>query len=244
MSKYTTELRHVCTLFTREVVESWFSSYKLEDYLTEYEVSVINERGTWNKEKLAHKIVNHYYMREIGLETPALFREYAKIFMEEIMEEYLPLIYSASIYYDPLINVNFTEDYTRTIDNDKTNSGTIKNAGTNTSNSTASATGLNISSDTPQGQINKASILAGNYATSTEGSESSSNGTDTTNINNTQTNNLNMTDDTLEKYSKKTIGNSGVSATSQKMIEQYRDNIRAIDREIIERLSELFMGLY
>ena len=244
MSKYTIQLRYVCDMFKRETVESWFSSYNLNDYLTNEEISIITERGTWSKDRLAHKIVNHYYMKEIGFDTPALFREYAKIFMEEIMEEYLPLIYSASIYYDPLINVNYTEEYTRTIDNDKTNKGTIGNIGTNTSNSTANATGLNINSDTPQGQINKSSILAGHYASSTEGSESSSSGTDTTNINNTQTNNLNMTDDTEENYNKHVIGNSGVSATSQKMIEQYRNNIRAIDKEIIEKLNELFMGLY
>ena len=39
-------------------------------------------------------------------------------------------------------------------------------------------------------------------------------------------------------------GNSGVSATAQKMVEQYRDNIRAINREIIDKLEPLFMGLY
>ena len=39
-------------------------------------------------------------------------------------------------------------------------------------------------------------------------------------------------------------GNSGVSATAQKMIEQYRNNIRAIDREIIEKVGILFMRIY
>ena len=39
-------------------------------------------------------------------------------------------------------------------------------------------------------------------------------------------------------------GNAGISATAQKMIEQYRDNIRAIDYEIIKELNSLFMGLY
>ena len=39
-------------------------------------------------------------------------------------------------------------------------------------------------------------------------------------------------------------GNSGVSATAQKMIEQYRQNIIAIDRDIIQELNILFMGLY
>lgn len=58
------------------------------------------------------------------------------------------------------------------------------------------------------------------------------------------TTNINDSKDTEESYTKTIHGNSGVSATAQKMIEQYRDNIRAIDREIITKLEPLFMGLY
>ena len=47
-----------------------------------------------------------------------------------------------------------------------------------------------------------------------------------------------------EDYVKKIKGNSGVSATAQKMVEQYRQNIRAIDYEIIKELNDLFMGLF
>ena len=54
----------------------------------------------------------------------------------------------------------------------------------------------------------------------------------------------NTTSQSIEQSSKTTKGNSGVSATAQKMIEQYRDNIRAINREIIEKLNDLFMGLF
>ena len=39
-------------------------------------------------------------------------------------------------------------------------------------------------------------------------------------------------------------GNSGVSATAQNLIKQYRDIIRAVDREIIDDVSDLFMGIY
>ena len=53
-----------------------------------------------------------------------------------------------------------------------------------------------------------------------------------------------MNSSRTEAYTKRMIGNSGVSATAQKMIEQYRNNIRAINREIIDKLSILFMGLY
>ena len=212
MAKYTIEIRTLCDLFTRETVESWFKDYELTDYLTEDEIDVINERGTWTKDRLAKSIVNHYFTREIGLETPELFRIHVKAKMNEIMESKLPLIYSSAIKYDPLVNVDVTTTLSRRVDD----------AGNN------SSTGLTINSDTPQGEISKENILAGSYATSTQGGESTNS----------------TTSQTIESSSTNTKGNSGVSATAQKMIEQYRQNIRAINYEIIKELNTLFMGLY
>ena len=227
MAKYTIELRHLFEagrfnppLYTREEVESWFKDYELSDYLTPEQISAIENNNIWTKDKLAKKIVNHYYMREIGSETPQLFQHYAKTTMSEIMEKYLPLIYSANINYDPLVNIDYTETFKRTADS--------TNEGTSSSNST----GLNVNSDTPQKQVNKAEILEGKYASSTGASELS----DSTNTN--------TSGETNEEYTKNVKGNSGVSATAQKMVEQFRENIIPIDSRIIEELNILFMGLY
>ena len=217
MSKYTATLRDLTYYgITKDTLISYFSDYNLEDYLTQDEIQVINSRGTWTKNKLARKIVDHYWMYEIGSETPALFRHRAKVKMQEIMESKLPLIYSSSIKYDPLVNVDYTETYNRNI------------KGTN--EDSASASGLVVTSDTPQGQISKEQILQGTYASGTSANESSSSGTGTNN--------------TDETYTKNVKGNSGVSATAQKMIEQYRQNIVSIDKDIIEELRPLFMGLF
>lgn len=212
MAKYSIELRKIIDTVGEDEVKSWFMRYELSDYLTDDEIDVIDERGTWNKEKLAQKIIDHYFMREIGFETVALFKHQVKVAMQEIMEEKLPLIYSASIKYDPLVNVDFTEEY----------------SGQNAGNSTSNSSGLTVQSDTPQGQINKSAILAGNYASNTSANDID----DTTATNGT------------EKYTKTTRGNSGVSATAQKMVEQYRDNIIMIDRDIIRDLGSLFMSIY
>ena len=232
MAKYTIELRNMIPLFGREEVEGWFKDYSLEDFLTAEEIQVIEDRGTWSKNRLAAKIIDHYFMREIGLETPALFRHYVKITMKEIMEEYAPLIYSASIAYDPLVNVDFTETYHHD------DHGQVQNGGTSSSTSTNSGSGLTVQSDTPQGQISKSAILSGSYASSTAATENTNSITD----NSSTSSNTTSTD--TRDYEKRVKGNSGVSATAQKMVEQYRDNIRALDSEIIERLNTLFMGLY
>lgn len=70
MATYTIELRRVCDLYGRDEVENWFKSYNLEDYLTPEQIEQIEKYNVWTKEKLAKKIVDHYYMREIGFETP------------------------------------------------------------------------------------------------------------------------------------------------------------------------------
>lgn len=231
MSKYTFELRELFEpikfnppLYTRSQVEDFFKDYELSDYLTQEQIDVINNAGIWNKDKLARKIVDHYYMRESGLETIGLFKHYAKVTMQELMEEYLPLIYSASIQYDPLVNVDYTETFNRTADN----------TGESNSTSNNNSSGLVVASNTPQGQINKQNILNGSYASSTSANENEGNITDNT----TTQGNVN------EEYTKRVKGNSGVSATAQKMVLQYRENIVAIDRKIIKELNILFMGLF
>ena len=234
MSKYTMELRELFTpikyspiILTRDDVENFFKDYELRDYLTEEQINVINNAGIWSKDKLASKIVDHYYMREIGFETIGLFKHYAKVTMQELMEEYLPLIYSSSIQYDPLVNVDFTETFER--------EANVDNKGNSISNSGSNSSSLGVNSDTPQGRISKSSILAGDYASSTGATETESNVDNTTNTTSTS--------DSNENYVKRVKGNSGVSAIAQKMVEQYRNNIRAIDREIIGKLETLFMGL-
>lgn len=233
MSKYTTRLYDIINigLFTQDEIESWFTDYELSDFLTTSQILTIQKAGVWNKEKLAKKIVNHYLMQEIGSETIGLFRHRAKVKMNELMEEKLPLIYSAAIQYDPLVNVDYTETFTRNIKSDGTNSGESN------SESTSNSNGITLNSNTPQGRVSKDDILSGKYVTTTSGSESEANANSNTTTSGEAQNN------TDENYEKRVKGNSGVSATAQKMVEQFRENIIAIDRDIIRECSNLFMGL-
>ena len=91
MATYTIQLRNVGNIFGEAEVKSWFSDFVLADFLTADEIAVINERGTWTKEKLANKIYNHYFMREIAFETPALFRQRVKSTMQGLLEEPVPV---------------------------------------------------------------------------------------------------------------------------------------------------------
>ena len=220
MSKYTYELREVISTFGRDEVKKWFSDYELSDYLTPEEIQVIEDKGVWSKDQLAERIIDHYFTREIGTDAIGQFMLFVKDKLRETMETYVPIIYSASIKYDPLVNVNYSETYAGTT------------GSTSSSNSNSTSNGLTVNSDTPQGQINKNEILSGKYASSTGANESENNIADVSENQGSQ------------DYVKTIKGNSGVSATSQAMIKQYRDVIRAVNTEIVYELEPLFMGIY
>ena len=232
MASYTMQLRKVIEYFGREEVENWFKDYDLSHYLTPSQIEQITKFNVWSKDRLAEKIVDNYYMREIGFETPALFKHYAKIEMKKIMERYLPKIYSNFLEYDPLSNVDFTETYTREI------AGQTQNQGTSNSTSQNNASGLNVNSDTPQGQISKQNILTGSYASQTNASETESEIEDNTTTENQGKSN------TIETFTRHEEGDNGVIITNQRLVKEYREIIVAIDEEIINELNCLFMGIY
>lgn len=232
MAKYTIELRRICELYGRDEVEKWFKSYDTSHYLTPEQIEILEKNHVWSKDRLATKIVEHYYMREIGLETPALFKHYALVTMNEIMEKYLLLIYSKFLEYNPLSNVDYTETYTREIE------GEAQNKGTSKSNSNSNSNGINVSNDTPQTNISKEDILNGHYATSASASETESNIQDETNTNS------NGKSKSVEKYIHHMEGDNGVIVTNQYLVREFRELATHYDLDIIKELNSLFMGLY
>lgn len=228
MATYTMELRKVIDYYGREEVESWFSSYDLADFLTPEQIAQINKYNVWSKEKLAKQIVDHYFMREIGFETPALFAHYAKVTMNELMGSYLLKIYTQFLEYDPLSSVDYTEEYTREIEG--------SSEGSSNSNSQNSAEGFNINNDTPQKRITKQELDSGIYASSTNQSETTSQIQDETNTE--------ASSKTVEKYTHSMKGDNGVIVTNQYLVREFRELATNFNLEIINDLNKLFMGLY
>ena len=117
---------------------------------------------------------------------------------------------------------------------DITETREIEGAGTSASESNSNGTGFSVNNDTPQTNINKTEILAGNYATNTNASETETGVTGSTST----------TSNTSETWHHHEQGNKGVLDSYQKMIMQLRETFVAVDKRIIEQLDELFMGIY
>ena len=209
MAQFTFTLQELESVEGRENLLKWFQAYDLKDFLTDSEIAVIRNRGTWTEEKLAKDILQHYYIREIGLETPALFKLKLESKMHEIMEEKAPLLYSMCLEINPLDEFEIKDTTT------SHELGTTNTDGTS----------LDIHSVTPQGEINKADILTGRYASTTDANESQNNSTV-------------GTDGNSERTSK------GHNTSQMNLIREYRDNIVAFNRDVINDLAELFLGIY
>lgn len=217
MAKYTIQLKDVASVAT---LKEWFSDYELSDYLLPSQVATIEESGLFDKPTLAQEIVDAYWVEEIGFETPALFKHQVKVKMREIMETALPKIYSVAIAYNPLHATNLTETLTRT-----TYSASL-------SSSSSSGTAVQLNSDTPENRVSKDDILAGQYASSSSGTENEASVSDSSNGSGS------------EEYTRTFVGNRGFSDNSQKLITEYRKTIIGVKYDIIKSLNVLFMGVY
>ena len=219
MSKYTTELRYL--------IENNFD-IGLKDY------PIFDENY---RESLNQKIINHYYFREIGMETAELFKRYLNNTMREIMPYYNQLYKSELLEFNPFYNVdktvtadknnNSVSDFvgnisgknTQTADteNTQTNNGkqqtttAATSTGESVGNSTTTNKNKNVSSDTPQGFLSINSIENETYASAAEMGNAESINNSKATSNNSESG---MTDQTTADETKAT-GNSKSNATTE-----------------------------
>ena len=249
MSNYTITLKRISEVYSKNEVLSWFQDYSLGDYLTYEEQTLISQTNLFDKGTLANMIYEHYLLREIAFETPEMFRHYSKVKLNELMGKYAPLIYSISFRYNPLLNetMNITETFSKANNDSRqvTNLGTSSTTGNSSSTSSSDSSGLQVNSDTPQGQISKADILGGSYASQTSASENETSVSDTTatSSSNTLTNTENLTNASQEASTRNKSG-FDLKMTKADLIANYRKNIINIYSEIIEELNPLFFALF
>lgn len=203
------------------------------------------------REQLNNKIIQHYYFREIGFETEALFKNRLNQKMNEIMPYYNQMYESAKLNIDPLSTINLSETFNR--NSSSTGSGTSSTSGTgnNTSNFNSTDTTdygkVSKFSDIAQAQTTPNEILNDKYLTSAtvdDGQDKNTNtGTNTSQTESTtsgtSTDKRNLDEDTT--LTRK--GNNGTASESE-LLNMYRETFLNIDMMIIDDLDELFLGIW
>lgn len=152
MSKYTTELRFICETEAGKTESVGLS--KVDEviaaalpHIFDFDFPIFDENY---RETLETKIIRHYYTREIGLETYGLWKLKLQTKLNEIMPYYNKLYQSELYTYNPLYDVDMTTTHVgrKTGENTnvdqrnskRTNSGTSKNVGDETTADTNRAT--------------------------------------------------------------------------------------------------------
>lgn len=203
------------------------------------------------REQLNNKIIQHYYFREIGFETEALFKNRLNQKMNEIMPYYNQMYESSKLKIDPLSTIDLEEVFSRK--SKTTGEGTSSTAGTgnntNNFNSTDTTDYGKISkfSDIAQAQTTPNEILNDKYLTSAtvdDGQDKNTNtGTNTSQTESTtsgtSTDERNLDEDTT--LTRK--GNNGTASESE-LLNMYRETFLNIDMMIIDDLDELFLGIW
>lgn len=182
--------------------------------LDEYPIFDEQYRPVLNK-----AILDHYFMYEIGFETPYLFRHYLKEKLNLIMPKYNALfVAQQQIVENPLGNTKLTETLMRN----------VNSRGQNTSTSTGS--NKNLFQDTPQGELSSTDIENQKWATNLTLNSNEIN-------DNTQT-----SGDTAENYTKKLIGNNGKKYNVE-IYQKLVSGFVSVNEQIINELGDLFMGV-
>ena len=198
------------------------------------------------------KILNHYYVHEIGLETPDLFNHYLSTRMSEIMPYYNEMYRVQALIANPFHNFEYSESSKRETDQDNTQTTTGENIETTNQDSDTTFTKGQVrshsaQSDTPQSNLTPYNVATGGYASLVNMSETESDNDVTSGQASTDARQDSQTATagnikTVDDYIRTITGSQGIS--KPEILNQYKSAFINIDREIINDLRDLFMIVY
>lgn len=217
------------TIELRDIVDNGTDIWNF-DYPSYYEGE--------DKTKFEQKVIDHYYLRQIGQETVGRFLHCFRTRIREIMPRYLEMYKTVELMNNldnPFDNVDIVETFEEESTGTSTSSSTAYNVGISSTETTENL--KHIFSDTPQNTI----INIENHMTEATkddrigvntGKTESDTGADS------EGESKGTTKHTLTKK-----GNQGVNTYAHDIIE-FRQSIIDVDIMIINDLNDLFLGVY
>lgn len=146
MSKYTTEVRYICEHYAGLEESGDYSS--IDEIISKSRSKIFDFNyplfDSEYRSTLETKILMHYYTREIGFETVALWKHFLKMRLNEIMPYYNKLYQSELLMPE---NPFDDTDYTREGERHDTGTGTEETVGQNTMGGTVTDEGETHSED-------------------------------------------------------------------------------------------------
>ncbi len=154
MSKYTTEVRFICESISGEISSKGYKSIdeiinKAIPKVFDFAYPIFDENYRTVLEK---KILKHFYTREIGEETYALWKLRLDTKLNEIMPYYNKLYESELLEFNPLYNINLTRVHDTQQTSIHSEHETNKNS--NSENGNKELTKHNLNSNSKQNENN------------------------------------------------------------------------------------------
>lgn len=242
MSKYTTELRFICETYAGENSSKGYNS--VEDIielarpkLFDFPYEIFDEEY---KPILEHKIIRHFYTREIGQETVGLFKLNLSIVMNDIMPYYNQLYKSALIDIDPITDVSYERSGSESASASESTLSSLSTSESTSSSEMHSNSMWDMYQDTPQNQLTGVENLE--YLTNANLNKDHGTGSasQTNDIASTGRGSLDRTD--AKRYLEKFTGYR--SNNPSKLLDDYRKTFLNIDLLIIGELEKLFFQLW
>lgn len=148
MSKYTTEVRYICETYAGLTQSVGYTGIEKTiqaaiPKIFDFEFPIFDESY---RNVLETKILRHYYTREIGLETVALWKLKLATKLNEIMPYYNKLYKSELIDFNPLYDVDITTE-NNTESNQKNEKTSAASRGSENTTSTETTRNVNVSDE-------------------------------------------------------------------------------------------------
>ena len=242
MSVYTTEVRYICEslsgLTESTGINGIDNCIKLSIPKIFDDFPIFDENY---REILETKILKHFYFREIGFDTFALWKFKLNEKLNLIMPYYNKLYLAEKKIENPLNNVDYTINRTG---NDNINRNTTANDSENNTQSTTSTNAgksTEKNSNTPQGSIQD--LEAGNYMSGAAIIDNNQNSSQNANFTSNKNRTENSTENKKSDSSDTIMGVNG-SKNLYEILKGYSENIVNIDLLVMENLEDLFMQIW
>lgn len=224
--------RNQYTISVRWIVESY--SQEIPDITTDQKIAIALPKifnfdfpiyDESYRLTFEEKLIRHFYFHEINITSIGRWKFMLREKLNLIMPVYNKMYEAVAIKYDPLIDTQMHETYTRNnnLTSDSSTNGNVTQK--DTSNNSQ------VYSDLPQ-----TTLHGGDYATNSTQNEGTANSTQ----NASQT--ANATSNNKETYEH---DNTGFSSRSQQaLLMEYYESLRNVDEMVFNELRELFMLIY
>lgn len=243
MSKYTTQVRFICE--TAAGYDESQGYAKVDDIIDaaipeifDFDFPIFDEDY---RQELEHKILKHFYLREICSETYGIWHLWLADKMQTIMPGMNKLYESNLLEFNPLYDTDIKTERTGTEEGTSAEKSSDTSKGTGSTSAANSGDAWAYHSDTPQGGIT--GLADNSYLSAADHTTDSGQSSGTSSTSASSSGSRSSEHEGKTTYIERIVGKRGGASYAQ-MIRDLRESFLNVDQLIFNELEELFFLLW